>query len=353
MKRVFFIIFLYLLLPFISSAQNTLLHKAGKTVVHDSGSRVLDGYLAIPSGSSTPSGTTGYSYIRKGGLIFFDSSNKRLFLHNGSAWTEAGSSTFWSLTGNTGLTGSNFIGSIDATDLRFRTNDTQRLRIDATGAITSSFTSGTIVRNLELNSTFASVSVGNSATGLSNRWLVNNSSALLQSSRNSPDTESVFEAHPDFIKIKAPLYNGAVLLQNITTVTSYDSILVRVGDTIKKAPRYSPFQPTVVLGPAAGTGASFSFETGSNNDGGFIIINAGTSPATMDELITFTLGGSINFPNGMAVFLYQANENAALLTGSGATYVNNYTTNSATLNTSGLGLTGSQTYRFAYSIRGW
>ncbi len=49
--------------------------------------------------------------------------------------SKANANSAWSLTGNTGVTGNNFLGTSDNHSLRFRTNNTQRMKIDSTGNV--------------------------------------------------------------------------------------------------------------------------------------------------------------------------------------------------------------------------
>lgn len=69
------------------------------------------------------------------GLMIYNTTNSCVYVYNGSSWqsTCANASNFWSLTGNSSLTGSNFIGSTDATDLNFRSNNIQRMVLASSG----------------------------------------------------------------------------------------------------------------------------------------------------------------------------------------------------------------------------
>lgn len=90
MKRIIFI--LLVLLPLFSQGQ-TLLRRYGTFTTLDSGSRVVDKYLAIPGISTTPSGTSGFGYDRRGGLIAFDSVGNGLYCFNGTSWIKINSAT--------------------------------------------------------------------------------------------------------------------------------------------------------------------------------------------------------------------------------------------------------------------
>ena len=65
---------------------------------------------------------------------------------NGTLWIRltTGNNNDWTLTGNSGTTaGTNFIGTTDAQDLRFKTNSTDRLNISNTNGQLQSYYSGT------------------------------------------------------------------------------------------------------------------------------------------------------------------------------------------------------------------
>ena len=90
-----------------------------------------------PQGGSIPTGTVVYNTATSG-----TSPNNvapGLYYWNGSRWIAfAGSpgGLDWSLTGNSGTTaGTNFLGTTDAQDLRFFTNNSERARILSTGTI--------------------------------------------------------------------------------------------------------------------------------------------------------------------------------------------------------------------------
>jgi len=90
-----------------------------------------------PQGGSIPTGTVVYNTATSG-----TSPNNvapGLYYWNGSRWIAfAGSpgGLDWSLTGNSGTTaGTNFLGTTDAQDLRFYTNNSERARILSTGTI--------------------------------------------------------------------------------------------------------------------------------------------------------------------------------------------------------------------------
>lgn len=80
----------------------------------------------------------------------------------GTAWARlaTGSSTSWDINGNTGITGANFLGTINAADLMFRTANVERMRVTTAGNV------GVGLNNpgygLELNGTFG---FGNGVAG--------------------------------------------------------------------------------------------------------------------------------------------------------------------------------------------
>lgn len=73
----------------------------------------------------------------------------KLFIKVGAAdtaWSEvSSSSTGWSLTGNAGtVAGTNFLGTTDAVDLVFKTNNTEYLRITSAGVLDTTFGLGVV-----------------------------------------------------------------------------------------------------------------------------------------------------------------------------------------------------------------
>lgn len=83
----------------------------------------VNGAIKIGATSNTNAGT-----IRWTGTEFQG--------YNGSQWLNFGGSDGWLLTGNSGTTpGSNFIGTTDNTDIRFRTNNLERMTITNTGNV--------------------------------------------------------------------------------------------------------------------------------------------------------------------------------------------------------------------------
>lgn len=68
------------------------------------------------------------------GLLIFQIDNTQGFwYYNGTAWTNfSAPTTGWSIIGNSGTTGTNYVGTSDAQDFVFRTNNTERVRIQQT-----------------------------------------------------------------------------------------------------------------------------------------------------------------------------------------------------------------------------
>ncbi len=65
------------------------------------------------------------------GLMIYDTDLNE-FMYYSSGWKPVGRQG-WGLSGNVGLTASQFVGSIDATAVRFRSNNQERLRIETNG----------------------------------------------------------------------------------------------------------------------------------------------------------------------------------------------------------------------------
>lgn len=69
------------------------------------------------------------------GLIVYNTTNSCIYFYNGAIWvsTCASSSNFWATAGNSSLTINQFLGSTDATDLNFRTDNTLRMVLSSGG----------------------------------------------------------------------------------------------------------------------------------------------------------------------------------------------------------------------------
>ena len=71
------------------------------------------------------------------GLLIYQTDNSPgFYYHNGTTWTgiSAGAGG-WGLTGNSGTTASNFIGTTDSQNFAIRTNNTERITVEADGDI--------------------------------------------------------------------------------------------------------------------------------------------------------------------------------------------------------------------------
>lgn len=71
------------------------------------------------------------------GLLVYDTTLNLYYSYNGTAWVAfAQSDNAWSFTGNSGtVAATNFLGTTDAIDLVFRTNNTERMRVLSTGNV--------------------------------------------------------------------------------------------------------------------------------------------------------------------------------------------------------------------------
>lgn len=78
-------------------------------------------------------------------LVYQTDGTTGFYYYNGSAWTIlSSSSSFWSTSGNAGTTaGTHFVGTTDARDLVFKTNNTEKARITSNGDVGVGITSPT------------------------------------------------------------------------------------------------------------------------------------------------------------------------------------------------------------------
>lgn len=69
------------------------------------------------------------------GLIVYNTTNSCIYFYDGATWvsTCASASNYWTTAGNSSLTINKFLGSTDATDLNFRTNNTLRMVLASSG----------------------------------------------------------------------------------------------------------------------------------------------------------------------------------------------------------------------------
>ena len=91
------------------------------------------------------------------GLLVYQTDNTPSFYHyNGSSWIPVGGNTSgWALTGNAGTTAANFIGTTDSQNFAIRTNNTERLTIEAGGDI-----------GININNPAIDLAIGDTDTGI-------------------------------------------------------------------------------------------------------------------------------------------------------------------------------------------
>ena len=113
-----------------------------------------DGGLLIPRLTQTQRDAIGSPPT---GLLIYQTDNSPgFYYHNGTVWTgiSAGAGG-WGLTGNIGTTASNFIGTTDSQNFAIRTNNTERITVEADGDIGINITTPAI-----------DVAIGDTDTGL-------------------------------------------------------------------------------------------------------------------------------------------------------------------------------------------
>lgn len=88
--------------------------------------------LLIPRVTTTQMGLIGSPAT---GLVVYNITESCIYFYNGAAWQSTCSSTsdYWNRTGNSSLTSSHFVGSTDATNLNFRTNNIQYMVLNSSG----------------------------------------------------------------------------------------------------------------------------------------------------------------------------------------------------------------------------
>lgn len=69
------------------------------------------------------------------GLVVYNTTESCIYFYDGANWqsTCSNAANYWRPAGNSALTSSHFIGSTDATNLNFRTNNVQRMVLNSTG----------------------------------------------------------------------------------------------------------------------------------------------------------------------------------------------------------------------------
>lgn len=123
---------------------NEFLGSGSTTTAVDLNTAEVNGILPVPNGG------TGLNTIPTNALVYGNGTSAMLTLESQSGsyltttpagaltWTPLGATnnTFWALLGNTGTNPvSNFIGTTDAQDLVFRTNNTERIRLLSGGNV--------------------------------------------------------------------------------------------------------------------------------------------------------------------------------------------------------------------------
>lgn len=108
----------------------------------------------------------------------------------------------------------------------------------------------------------------------------------------------------------------------------------------------SPTAPSVVIGAAAGSGASVS--VAGSNIGGTVTFNSGTGILSSGAIFTVTFGGSFAFPANCAVSIDSANSAAT----SYPVYISSTTTTGFTVSWTS-GTTLNTVLKYMYVVVGW
>ena len=95
---------------------------------------IFDSALHVPQYSGTPSGTRNGAWVGDG-AVAIDTVNNLFYFRSGGSWHSTSSGAGWLLTGNSGTTSSNFIGTTDDQPLSFRVNNTWAGRIYTNGSV--------------------------------------------------------------------------------------------------------------------------------------------------------------------------------------------------------------------------
>ena len=124
---------------------------------------IFDSALHVPQYSGTPSGTRNGAWVGDG-AVAIDTVNNLFYFRSGGSWHSTSSGAGWLLTGNSGTTSSNFIGTTDNQPLSFRVNNRWAGRIYTNGSVFIGDSSG--VNNSALNNAgFGRYSLYNNTTG--------------------------------------------------------------------------------------------------------------------------------------------------------------------------------------------
>jgi hypothetical protein len=108
------------------------------------------------------------------GLYVYDTTTNSFWFYNGTAWSEMASNTNWRLAGNT-LSGTEFMGSINAQPVLFYSNNAERMRILSNGQIgVNAVSPGTA----QLFTAIATTTERIAIAGFSNSTVTGNSAVL-------------------------------------------------------------------------------------------------------------------------------------------------------------------------------
>jgi hypothetical protein len=131
MKKI--ILFIFVAVAVFSEAQNVAINGTGAAPV---ASAMLD-VASVNSGFLTPRMTSAQRIAIAApatGLLVYDTTLSAFLYFDGTIWRLMAYSGGWLLSGNT-LTGTEFMGSLNAQDVRFFSNNTERMRIASTKEI--------------------------------------------------------------------------------------------------------------------------------------------------------------------------------------------------------------------------
>jgi hypothetical protein len=127
---------------------------------------IFDSALHVPQYNGTPSGIRNGAWVGDG-AVAVDTVNNLFYFRSSGAWHQTSSGAGWLLTGNSGTTSSNFIGTTDNQPLSFRVNNRWAGRIYTNGSVFIGDSSG--VNNSALNNAgFGRYSLYNNTSGEGN-----------------------------------------------------------------------------------------------------------------------------------------------------------------------------------------
>ena len=95
---------------------------------------IFDSALHVPQYNGTPSGIRNGAWVGDG-AVAVDTVNNLFYFRSSGAWHQTSSGAGWLLTGNSGTTSSNFIGTTDDQPLSFRVNNRWAGRLTTSGNI--------------------------------------------------------------------------------------------------------------------------------------------------------------------------------------------------------------------------